>query len=63
MLFLNADTNLIDLAIVVLSYLNYEDTIECVNSILDFNYPIKGIVIVDNNSEKLFIKKVKVILR
>lgn len=36
--------------IVVLNYLNYHDTIECVDSILEMNYAIEGIVIVDNHS-------------
>lgn len=38
-------------AIVVLNYLNYMDTIECVDSILKMEYPICGIVIVDNGSK------------
>lgn len=38
------------LAIVVLNYLNYWDTIECVDSILKMKYAIEGIVIVDNAS-------------
>lgn len=37
-------------AVVVLNYLNYTDTIECVDSILDMRYSICGIVIVDNGS-------------
>lgn len=37
-------------AIVILNYLNYEDTIECVESILSMQYSICGIVIVDNGS-------------
>lgn len=36
--------------IVVLNYLNYKDTIECVDSILNMQYSIRGIVIVDNGS-------------
>ncbi len=38
------------IAFVVLNYLNYMDTCECVNSILQINYPFEGIVIVDNAS-------------
>ena len=38
------------LAIVVLNYLNYKDTIECVDSILEMQYSICGIVIVENGS-------------
>jgi len=37
--------------IVVLNYLNYEDTIECVESLLDLNYDNFEIVIVDNGSD------------
>lgn len=37
-------------AIVILNYLNYEDTIECIDSILCMQYSICGIVIVDNYS-------------
>lgn len=38
-------------AIVVLNYLNYKDTIECVESAMHQNYPILKIVIVDNGSD------------
>lgn len=38
------------LVIVVLNYLNYQDTMECVDSILKMQYSISGIVIVDNGS-------------
>ena len=38
------------IAIVILNYLNYEDTIECVESIKKMNYDLAGIVIVDNGS-------------
>jgi len=37
--------------IVVLNYLNYKDTIECVESLLDLNYNNYEIVIVDNGSD------------
>lgn len=37
-------------AIVVLNYLNYKDTIECVDSILKMHYQICGVVIVENGS-------------
>jgi GT2 family glycosyltransferase len=37
--------------IVVLNYLNYEDTIECVESLLDLNYNNYEIVVVDNGSD------------
>lgn len=36
--------------IVILNYLNYKDTIECVKSIHDMEYDYAGIVIVDNHS-------------
>lgn len=38
-------------AIVILNYLNYKDTIECVDSILSMQYSICGVVIVDNGSK------------
>lgn len=38
-------------SIVILNYLNYQDTIECVNSILENQYSINGVVIVDNGSD------------
>lgn len=38
------------IGIVILNYLNYRDTIECVDSIRQMNYSIAGIVIVDNGS-------------
>lgn len=37
-------------AIVILNYLNYEDTIECIDSIQAMQYSICGIVVVDNGS-------------
>lgn len=37
-------------AIVILNYLNYEDTMECVESIGRLKYPLCGTVIVDNGS-------------
>lgn len=38
------------ISIVILNYLNYWDTIECVESICHMQYDIDGIVIVDNHS-------------
>ena len=37
-------------SIVILNYLNYYDTIECMDSIFKMGYKYEGIVIVDNNS-------------
>lgn len=37
-------------AIVILNYLNYQDTIECIDSIKMMNYDIAGVVVVDNAS-------------
>lgn len=37
-------------AIVILNYMNYKDTIECVESVSIDNYPEKEIIIVDNGS-------------
>ncbi|MFY4479252.1 glycosyltransferase family 2 protein [Latilactobacillus sakei] len=39
-----------DLSVVILNYLNYEDTITCVNTVLSQSYQPKLIVIVDNAS-------------
>lgn len=39
------------ISIVILNYLNYLDTIECVDSIFKMEYEFEGIVIVDNNSK------------
>lgn len=39
-----------DVAIVILNYLNYKDTIECVESIKNMNYGEGRIIIVDNGS-------------
>lgn len=39
------------LSIVILNYLNYKDTIDCVNSILQMKYKIDKIIIVDNGSK------------
>ncbi|QHQ60686.1 glycosyltransferase [Anaerocolumna sedimenticola] len=38
------------IALVILNYLNYIDTFDCVNSIMQYDYNICGIVIVDNGS-------------
>lgn len=38
------------IAVVILNYLNYEDTIACVGSIRQHDYKLSGIVIVDNGS-------------
>ena len=38
------------IGIVILNYLNYKDTIECIESIYDMQYNIEGIVVVDNHS-------------
>ncbi len=46
-------------AIVVLNYLNYKDTIECVNSILKMQYSVCGVVIVDNGSNNGSYAKLK----
>ncbi len=37
-------------AIVILNYLNYPDTIACLDSIKKLSYPLCGVVIVDNGS-------------
>ena len=40
-----------NVAAVILNYRNYLDTIECVESILNNSYSLKGIVIVENGSD------------
>ncbi|MEZ3435954.1 MAG: glycosyltransferase [Lachnospiraceae bacterium] len=47
------------ISIVILNYLNYQDTLECVTSIFQMGYEIAGIVIVDNNSNNESVKKLK----
>lgn len=46
-------------SIVVLNYLNYKDTIECVESALNQSYPIQKIVIVDNGSNNQSVQEIK----
>lgn len=64
--FRKTDTPLVN--IVVLNYKNYDDTIECLDSIFKVTYPNYEIIIVDNNSqndslnkigEALYAKKIK----
>ena len=50
-------------AIVVLNYLNYADTIECVDSILKMKYSLCGIVIVDNASYNGAYQKLKAVYK
>lgn len=47
------------ISIVILNYLNYWDTIECMDSILEMGYEFEGIVIVDNNSKNESFKILK----
>ena len=44
------------ISIVILNYINYKDTIECIESIFEMNYRYEGIVVVDNNSENESVK-------
>lgn len=46
-------------AVVVLNYLNYKDTIECVDSILNMQYDICGVIIVDNGSDNNSVDKLR----
>ena len=39
------------LGVVILNYMNYQDTIECTESFLKQEYPELEIVIVDNHSD------------
>lgn len=50
-------------AIVILNYLNYEDTIECIESIERMGYSLCGIVVVDNASENDSVKKISRVCR
>jgi HK97 family phage major capsid protein len=45
--------------IVVLNYLNYKDTIECVNSLLDINYDNYDILLVDNSVTSSFSEEIR----
>ncbi len=47
------------ISIVILNYLNYLDTIECIDSIFEMGYEFEGIVVVDNNSENDSFKVLK----
>lgn len=49
--------------IVVLNYNSYEDTIECVNSLLALNYSNYQIIIIDNNSTDNSVNKIKNFLK
>lgn len=49
---------MVKVALVVLNYLNYGDTIDCIESVLKINYPLCGIVIVDNFSNNGSIKNI-----
>ena len=55
--------------VVILNYLNYEDTIECIESLKKDNYDNKEIIVIDNNSKneswiklnKIYEKKIHLI--
>lgn len=46
-------------AIVILNYLNYKDTIECIDSIEKMKYSLCGIVVVDNASNNNSVEKIR----
>lgn len=48
-------------AIVLVNYNSYEDTLECVNSLNQISYPNKEIIVVDNNSVKSSLVSLKTI--
>lgn len=50
---------MLKVAIVILNYLNYRDTIECVESIEKMQYSLCGIIIVDNASANESYSKLK----
>nr|WP_243688037.1 glycosyltransferase [Methanobacterium formicicum] len=47
------------MAILILNWNGWEDTLECLESVYQINYPEYNVVIVDNNSEDNSIKKIE----
>jgi len=45
--------------IIILNWNNYDDTVECINSIEKINYPYWGVTIIDNHSTDGSIEKLK----
>ncbi|MCC7550719.1 MAG: glycosyltransferase, partial [Methanobacterium sp.] len=47
------------ISIIILNWNNWKDTLECLNSIFQMNYPLTNIILVDNNSTDGSIKQIK----
>ncbi len=47
------------IAVIILNWNGWEDTIECLESLYQINYPNFNVVVVDNNSQDESIKKIK----
>ena len=48
-----------NVAIIILNWNGWEDTIECLESLYQINYHNYQIIVVDNGSENISIKKIK----
>ncbi|MBF4474611.1 MULTISPECIES: glycosyltransferase family 2 protein [Methanobacterium] len=46
-------------AIIILNWNGWEDTLECLESVYQTNYPEYDVIVVDNNSEDISIKKIE----
>jgi GT2 family glycosyltransferase len=46
-------------AIIILNWNGWEDTLECLESVYQINYPEYDVIVVDNNSEDISIKKIE----
>lgn len=47
------------MAIIILNWNGWEDTLECLESVYQINYPEYDVIVVDNNSEDISIKKIE----
>ena len=47
------------ISIIILNWNNWKDTLECLNSVFQMNYPSTSIILVDNNSTDGSIKQIK----
>ena len=53
------NSNLPHVSIIILNWNGWRDTIECLESIYQLNYPNYHVIVVDNNSKDNSIKKIK----
>lgn len=51
--------NLINVSIIILNWNGWKDTVECLESLYQINYPNYEIIVIDNNSEDDSIEKIK----